>query len=121
MPICDAALGILFFGTPHRGSDKAVYGKVLADVAQTMTHRPSSRLVSALQTNSDVLLRLTTDFRHQLPRYQVVSFYEKRPMKIFSTLASQRSCVTLRQSLTAADRGKAFGLIGSRPRRTDPC
>ena len=79
-------LGIIFFGTPHRGTDKAVYGKLLANVAQTMTHRPPARLVSALQTNSDVLMRLTSDFRFQLPQYQVVSFYEQRPMKIFSSL-----------------------------------
>jgi hypothetical protein len=84
--ICDATLGIFFFGTPHRGSEKAVYGKILANVTQTMTHRPSSRLVSALQTNSDVLLRLTSDFRFQLPQYQVVSFFEQRPMKVFSNL-----------------------------------
>jgi hypothetical protein len=85
-PIRDATLGIIFFGTPHRGTDKAVYGKVLANVAQTITHRPPARLVSALQTNSDVLMRLTSDFRFQLPQYQVVSFYEQRPMKIFSSL-----------------------------------
>jgi hypothetical protein len=84
--ICEDTLGILFFGTPHRGSEKAVYGKILANVAQTMTHRPSSRLVSALRTNSDVLLRLTSDFRFQLPRYQIVSFYEQQPMKVFSSL-----------------------------------
>ena len=65
--IRNATLGIIFFGTPHRGSDKAVYGKVLANVAQTITRKPSPRLVSALQTNSDVLLRLTLDFRFQLP------------------------------------------------------
>ena len=69
--IRNTTLGIIFFGTPHRGSDKAVYGKVLANVAQTMTHRPPARLVSALQTNSDVLLRLTSDFRFQLPEYHV--------------------------------------------------
>jgi hypothetical protein len=118
--ICDATLGILFFGTPHRGSDKAVYGKVLANVAQTLVHRPSSRLVSALQTNSDVLLRLTSDFRHQLPRYQIVSFYEQRPMKMFSSLASPRSSAMLCRPLTAADRGKAFGLAGGRAGRADP-
>ncbi|KAI9875725.1 MAG: hypothetical protein M1823_007413, partial [Watsoniomyces obsoletus] len=78
-------IGIIFFGTPHRGSDKAVYGKVLANVAQTMTRKPPARLVSALQTNSDILLRLTSDFRFQLPQYQVVSFYEQRPMKPFSS------------------------------------
>ena len=31
--IQNITLGILFFGTPHRGSDKAMYGKVLATVA----------------------------------------------------------------------------------------
>lgn len=46
--ICDAILGIIFFGTPHRGSEKALYGKVLANIAQTMTHKPSSRLLMAL-------------------------------------------------------------------------
>jgi hypothetical protein len=63
----NATLGIIFFGTPHRGSDKAVYSKVLANVAQTMTRKPPAGLLSALQTNSDVLLRLTSDFRFQLP------------------------------------------------------
>lgn len=84
--IYDATLGLVFFGTPHRGSEKAVYGKVLANVAQTVAHRPKASLLSALQTNSDVFLRLTTDFRFQLRRYQVVSFYEQRPMKVFSGL-----------------------------------
>lgn len=84
--ICDTTLGIFFFGTPHRGSDKAVYGKVLANVAQAMARRPPARLLSALQANSGILLRLTSDFRFQLPQYQVVSLYEQRPMKVFSNL-----------------------------------
>jgi hypothetical protein len=82
----DATLGLIFPGTPHRGSDKATYGKVLANVAQFITHRPSTHLLTALQTNSDILLRLTTDFRFQLPDYQVYSFYEQRPMKGLSSL-----------------------------------
>jgi hypothetical protein len=79
-------LGILFFGTPHRGSDKATYGKVLATVAQKLSHRPSPRLIKALETNSDVLLRLTSDFKFQLPRYGIVSFYEQRPMGPLASL-----------------------------------
>ncbi|KAK5202699.1 hypothetical protein LTR47_011671 [Exophiala xenobiotica] len=70
--IKDATLGLIFMGTPHRGSDKATYGKVLSNVAQFLSHRPPQRLLSALQTNSDVLLRLTTDFRFQLPDYEIV-------------------------------------------------
>ena len=59
---------------------------MLANVAQTMTRKPPARLLSALQTNSDVLLRLTSDFRFQLPQYQVVSFFEQRPIKMFSSI-----------------------------------
>jgi hypothetical protein len=38
----------MFLGTPHRGSDKATYGKVLANVAQVVTHRPPARPSVAL-------------------------------------------------------------------------
>lgn len=76
----------MFFGTPHRGCDEVSYGKVLADIAQAMTHRPSSRLLTALQTNSDVLSQLSSDFRHQLSQYRIVSFYEQQPMEKLSGL-----------------------------------
>ena len=59
---------------------------MLANVAQFMTHRPPPHLLTALKTNSYVLLRLTTDFRFQVPDYHVFSFYEQRPMKGLSNL-----------------------------------
>ena len=75
-------------GTPHRGSEKASYGKVLAKIATIVMNKPSSRLVPALKRNSDELMRLTSDFKFQLSNYQVVSFYEMKPMKFSSTLVS---------------------------------
>lgn len=84
-------MGIVFFGTPHRGSDKAVYGKVLANVAHAVARKPPAHLLATLQTNSDVLLRLTSDFRFQLPQYQVMSFFKLRPMKPFAHLVRQPS------------------------------
>jgi hypothetical protein len=81
--ICEHTAGIVFFGTPHRGSDKAAYGKILTNVASTVMRKPSSKLVSALESNSDTLARLTSEFRHQLPQYQIVSFYERKPLGIF--------------------------------------
>lgn len=80
----------MFLGTPHRGSEKAAYGKVLANLATTVLHKPSPRLVNALRVNSEALMRLTTEFRFQLPKYQVYSFYETKPMKMFSTLVSNK-------------------------------
>ncbi|EXJ89617.1 hypothetical protein A1O3_02684 [Capronia epimyces CBS 606.96] len=88
--IKDATRGLIFLGTPHRGSEKATYGKVLANVAQFVTSRPPARLLKALETNSATLQRLTADFRHQLPDYQVYSFYEQRPMKGFSNLIVEK-------------------------------
>ena len=81
-------LGIIFLGTPHRGSDKANYGRILARVATAAMNKPPSHLVNALHTNSDSLMRLSSDFRFRLPNYQVVSFYEMKPTKPFSTVVS---------------------------------
>jgi hypothetical protein len=88
--ICESTVGIVFFGTPHRGSDKATYGKILGNVASTVMHKPTSKLLSALQSNSDVLARLTSDFRHQLPNYQVVTFYETKPLGLFKKEVSSQ-------------------------------
>ncbi|KAK5260992.1 hypothetical protein LTR40_003095, partial [Exophiala xenobiotica] len=93
--IKDATIGLIFLGTPHRGSDKATYGKVLANVAQFISHKPPPRLLSALQTNSDVLLQLTTNFRFQLPDYEVYSFFELRPMKGLSSLIVEKHSALL--------------------------
>ena len=68
---------------------------ILANVAAAVMHKPNSRLISALHINSSELLQLTSEFRHQLLNYQVVSFYEMRPMKLFSSLVSQ--CVVDRR------------------------
>lgn len=60
-----------------------------------MARKPSAHLLAALQTNSDALLRLTSDFRFQLPHYQVVSFFEMRRIKPFSDLVRQSSSCIL--------------------------
>lgn len=85
----------MFLGTPHRGSPNAAYGKVLATLAATVLNKPSPRLVDALQANSEALMRLTTDFRFLLPKYQVYSFYEMKPMKKFSDLVSNKKTLLL--------------------------
>lgn len=84
----DRTAGIIFFGTPHRGSEKATYGKILADVATGVMRKPSSRLVKALTANSDELEELSSAFRFQALNYQLVSFYELKPMRGFSSLVS---------------------------------
>ncbi|KAN0070627.1 hypothetical protein V8E54_011496 [Elaphomyces granulatus] len=93
--ISEATVGIIFLGTPHRGSENAAYGKVLAGVAITVMHNPSLALIKALHVNSEALMRLTTDFRFQLPKYQISSFYEMKPMVIFSSLIVEKHSALL--------------------------
>jgi len=66
----------------------ASYGNVFASIANAVMIKPPPRLINALQSNSGALMRLTTDFRSQLPKYQVYSFYEMKPMKMLSGLVS---------------------------------
>ncbi|RDL41952.1 Uncharacterized protein BP5553_01931 [Venustampulla echinocandica] len=94
-PICEHTTGIIFFGTPHHGSDKAAYGKILTNVASTVMRKPNSKLLSALETNSDTLARLTSDFRHQLPQYEIVSFYERKPLGIFKKESVEKQSALL--------------------------
>lgn len=51
-------------------------------------HKPASKLVQALKSNSDELVQLTSDFRHQIPKYSIVSFFELKPMGIPNSLVS---------------------------------
>lgn len=80
----------MFFGTPHRGSDKANYGRILANVATGVMHKPKSRLIDALQSNSETLMKLTSEFKFEAPNMEIITFYETRPMGIFSRLVSTR-------------------------------
>ncbi|PVH92190.1 hypothetical protein DM02DRAFT_576133 [Periconia macrospinosa] len=79
--VSESTIGILFFGTPHRGSENAKIPSTLASIASALTNRPSPNLLNALQAKSKELQKLCNDFRHQLPNYQVCSFYEMKPMK----------------------------------------
>ncbi|KAM0796954.1 hypothetical protein BDR22DRAFT_892704 [Usnea florida] len=84
--IKDHTLGIVFFGTPHRGSGKANYGKILANVAAGVMHKPKSKLIDALQSNSDTLMRLTSEFKFEAPNIEIMTFYETKSMSMFSGL-----------------------------------
>ena len=85
----------MFFGTPHRGSDKATYGKILANVATGVMHKPKSKLISALQSNSEALMNLSGEFKFEAPNMKIATFYETKPMSLFSGLVSKRDSLCL--------------------------
>lgn len=84
--IAESTRGIVFFGTPHRGSDVADWTAVVSDVLQAAMARPQSRLLHALQSHSPELWKVSMDFRPLAPKYAITSFYESNEHPVLRKL-----------------------------------
>jgi pimeloyl-ACP methyl ester carboxylesterase len=81
--ILEATYGLVFFGCPHRGSRGSAPGQIAADVARFLSQdKAKNDLLDCLRKNSLFTQEATERFRHQLERYNVISFYETRPMLV---------------------------------------
>jgi pimeloyl-ACP methyl ester carboxylesterase len=81
--ILEATYGLIFFGCPHRGSRGNAPGQIAADVARFLSQdKARNDLLDCLKKNSLFTQEATERFRHQLERYNVISFYETRPMLV---------------------------------------
>ncbi|KAH6636029.1 Alpha/Beta hydrolase protein [Chaetomium tenue] len=69
--------GIVFFGTPHRGADAAGWASTLSGILATATHKPPSKFLEALKTDSVELRKISEDFRPLCGGVNIVSFYEE--------------------------------------------
>ena len=65
--------GIIFLGTPHQGSDAAVYGVWLAQVVGHDT-----TLLESLRRNSSALHNIAQDFEASYSNADIVCFYEDK-------------------------------------------
>jgi hypothetical protein len=96
-PIWNATKGVLFFGTPHRGSSLAKYGAQLARVPTALSMKPTPRLLESLAAGSLVLSELNGHFsglmggRGHEEGKEVVSFYETRSMLGWAGLVVEQS------------------------------
>ena len=77
-PIRLATHGIVFFATPHQGGNHASLGKIVAEIINRSIRNAPNKLLKALQPESDFLVKLDSDFRHQLEQYSFVSFFETK-------------------------------------------
>ena len=65
--------GIIFLGTPHQGSDVAVYGRWLAQAAGH-----DRGLLDSLVRNGSVLHEIARDFEASYSNADIVCFYENK-------------------------------------------
>ncbi|KAI1172686.1 Alpha/Beta hydrolase protein [Nemania sp. FL0916] len=83
--------GIVFFGTPHRGSDAAQWGLLAKNIAGAVVPGLRSGLLKALQRNSDDLYKISEDFHRLSRKYAIVSFYEEYAYRIWGKVIVDKS------------------------------
>lgn len=81
--ILPATHGIIFLGTPHRGSQIATLGKIAQEITRVLMKKPNVSVLRDLESNSQTLDRITTGFSQTLMQMQleIYSFREEYATK----------------------------------------
>ena len=72
--------GVIFLGTPHRGSEQTKFADIIAKLASAALHRPNSKLIEVLKQDSDVLESQRSSFSAISEKLPVARFYETIPV-----------------------------------------
>lgn len=76
------AIGVVFLGTLHRGSNKAGLAEVVGRIAKATLRHPNKVLLRTLEEDSDVLERQRRLFASICERLQLACLFEEKPMAI---------------------------------------
>ena len=78
--------GILFFGTPHRGSDVGKWGSYLERICRVVMPKTlldsQPQLLEALRTNSETLQVIEREFATLLDLFHIYYFHESKPTDV---------------------------------------
>ncbi|KAI1991718.1 hypothetical protein LOZ54_001964 [Ophidiomyces ophidiicola] len=77
--ILDSTYSIVFFGTPHQGTDSAVWATYLGKIG-TVFGVAASRATRDLKRWSDPLLELSVNFAELVDRFEITTFFEGKPV-----------------------------------------
>lgn len=93
--IAPATYGVVFLGTPHRGSKSASIGKIAYHITQLVTKRPNIRLLQGLEKHSEILDRIGDSFNQTILKHgiSIYSFREERQTRrygVFSIMVSMQ-------------------------------
>ncbi|OJJ87138.1 uncharacterized protein ASPGLDRAFT_80025 [Aspergillus glaucus CBS 516.65] len=91
--IFKATFGVVFFGTPHRGSPLARIGDVFAKVARAVLNTPNNTFMNALKKDDLYATELSSNFQQIQEQYQYLNFYETLPLKSFNLIVEKSSAV----------------------------
>ena len=82
----ECTIGILFFGTPHRGGNYVNLGDALVHVVKASGHTVSTQIMKNLSHDSEILELLRREFLGMLDadRFDIHSFYETKGLSFIS-------------------------------------
>lgn len=81
--ILECTVGVAFLGTPHRGSDKADWGRIVQNVVKATGFDTSDKILRELAVDSALLEDLRRQFAKLLhkPSFRIDTFQEERGFK----------------------------------------
>ena len=79
--ILPATYGIIFLGTPHRGSEIATLARMAQEITKIMWKRPNTAVLRTLEVDSEALDRVGRAFSQILVEHplRIHSFREEHP------------------------------------------
>ncbi|KAL9102394.1 MAG: hypothetical protein Q9163_002460 [Psora crenata] len=77
---CQRTRLIVFLGTPHRGSERADWGKIASNLARLVLQDSNKKIVKALEVDSEVLDNIHEQFMDIVSKHciKIHSFHEAR-------------------------------------------
>ncbi|KAH7146440.1 hypothetical protein EDB81DRAFT_584616, partial [Dactylonectria macrodidyma] len=89
--------GVVFFATPHRGSDLALWGSIASRVVQaaTLGFTTNAKLSQDLKVNSEMLKSISDSFAYRGGNFRVRSFYETEFMPKLNCRVVDKDSATL--------------------------
>ena len=77
-----ATIGVVFLGTPHRGSKAATLGKIAFEMSRIFLKNPNVKVLRALENNSEILERISRNFGYVLASGQIKVHTFREELKI---------------------------------------
>ncbi len=90
----DTTAGVIFLGTPHRGSNKATWATVARSLSEAVLHDHDPRIVEALIRGSEVLERLQDCFSGLLHGISVYCLFETLPVSVVGKVSTASKATT---------------------------
>lgn len=77
--------GVVFMGTPHRGSPEESFAKIVSLAAWATGRSPNHQLLSTLAEDSHILERQRLQFVSVTEKMQIVCLHEEKPTAVPGT------------------------------------